>query len=86
MDVIMQLVIDDGVQGRGHRVNLFKPDFMVTGNYSGQHSQYETMTCCTFASSFSKPGEIPGPNVSNSAATAGGSGGSGPTDAQIEAF
>ena len=63
-DVIMQLVVDDGVPDRGHRTNLFKPDIMVTGNFSGPHSQYNTMTCSTFASQFAKPGEQLGPNVS----------------------
>ena len=77
----MQLVVDDGVPDRGHRVNLFKPDFMVTGNFSGPHSQYNTMTCSTFASQFAKKGEQLEPSVSGGATAGGGS-----TDAQIQAW
>ena len=37
-DQIMSLFVDDGVQSRGHRKNLFDPDIGVTGNFSGPHS------------------------------------------------
>jgi uncharacterized protein YkwD len=36
-DVITQLLVDDGVQSRGHRTNFFKPEFKVMGCYTGDH-------------------------------------------------
>lgn len=44
-DVVLQLVIDDGVPSRGHRKNLLSPDFNVVGIGCGEHPQWRT--CCT---------------------------------------
>jgi hypothetical protein len=43
----MQLIIDDGVAGRGHRVNCFSDNKMV-GIATADHSQYETCTVFVF--------------------------------------
>lgn len=48
-DAIIQLIIDDGVSNRGHRTNIFKPDWRVMGNYWGTHSQYRQLYCQAFA-------------------------------------
>ena len=36
-DAIIQLIIDDGNPKRGHRTNIFSPDWLVMGNYWGTH-------------------------------------------------
>lgn len=48
----MQLLVDDGVSGRGHRTNLFSTDSTVAGNFSGSHSVYNDMTCIAYAGSY----------------------------------
>ena len=51
MTVIM-LVIDDGVPDRGHRKNLFNPDFRTAGAAIGPHKGYGAMTVVDMADSF----------------------------------
>ena len=48
----MQLFVDDGVADRGHRTNLLNEGIYVTGNYSGPHSAYGSMSCMTYATSY----------------------------------
>ncbi len=42
-DVVAQLLVDDGVPGRGHRTNLLKPQLSHSGVACGYHSQYGHM-------------------------------------------
>lgn len=39
IDVVMQLVVDDGVSNRGHRLNIFNPNYFVCGIGASAHSQ-----------------------------------------------
>jgi uncharacterized protein YkwD len=52
---VIQLVIDDGVPDRGHRKNLFNPDFRVAGAAIGPHKGYGTMVVVDMADGFTEP-------------------------------
>lgn len=48
----MQLYVDDGVPGRGHRTNLMNPNFLVTGLACYSHKQYKDMCTLTYANKY----------------------------------
>ena len=48
-EVIVQLIVDDGVSSRGHRKNIFNPDYNRTGIFTGYHKIYDTMTVIDYA-------------------------------------
>lgn len=47
--IVIFLLIDDGVPNRGHRDNLLHPDFKSIGVSCGIHPRYETMCVMDFA-------------------------------------
>ena len=49
LNVLVQLIIDDGVPSRGHRSNIFGPNWTEHGCFTGEHTVYTTMTCQNFA-------------------------------------
>lgn len=49
---VIQLIIDDGVPGRGHRKAIFNPDFRVAGPAIGPHQAYLSMTVVDLADGF----------------------------------
>jgi len=55
-ECVVQLIIDDGVPGRGHRTNIYSKDFNVVGIASGAHATMEYMVVITFAGDFVEAG------------------------------
>jgi len=48
--VVMALIIDDGVRGRGHRRNIFNRNYDAVGAADGPHARYGTVCSIDFVS------------------------------------
>lgn len=71
VEIILALIVDDGVASRGHRKNIFSKDFNETGCAYGSHKQYTHM--CTF----NYVGKFGGGFSGGGGASSGGGGGGG---------
>ncbi len=52
--VILQLIVDDGVPDRGHRANIFDPEYRVVGVGCGPHARYAMMCVMDFAAGYAE--------------------------------
>jgi len=50
--IIIYLLIDDGIKNRGHRKNFLNPTFSKIGMATGKHPSFGTMTVMDFAAGF----------------------------------
>lgn len=50
--IVIALLVDDGVPTRGHRKNILNNDFKLVGVNTGQHPGYGTMCVMDFAGGF----------------------------------
>ena len=48
------MIVDDGVPSRGHRTNVFKPEFNIVGIGSGNHKTYKTSCVLDYASEYTE--------------------------------
>jgi uncharacterized protein YkwD len=60
-DVVLALIIDDGLPARKHRKNIFNPTYTVAGAAFGRHARFGTMCSMDFACGYAERGETAGP-------------------------
>lgn len=58
-DIVMTMIIDDGVKSRGHRKNIFNSGFRQIGAAFNQSRKGENLCVVIFADSFREGGAIP---------------------------
>jgi uncharacterized protein YkwD len=55
-DIVLSLLVDDGVSNRGHRGNMMSPEYVKTGIACAKHSQWEICTVLDYASEYTTKG------------------------------
>jgi uncharacterized protein YkwD len=53
-EIVMQLIVDDGVPDRGHRRNIYNDQYKTVGVCIGSHEKYGTMCVMDFAGGFTE--------------------------------
>ncbi len=51
-DIVLALIIDDGIPGRKHRTNIFSPKFNYAGAAYGPHARFGSMCSMDFAGAY----------------------------------
>jgi uncharacterized protein YkwD len=54
--IVIALIVDDGERSRGHRKNIFSPDFHYTGIACGPHASFGRVCVIDFAGGFVEGG------------------------------
>ena len=52
--IVVALVVDDGVRGRGHRRNIFNSNYNAAGAAYGPHARYGSVCSIEFASGYAE--------------------------------
>ncbi len=55
-DVVLALIIDDGLPARKHRQNIFNPNYSVAGAAFGPHARFRTVCSMDFAGGYAERG------------------------------
>jgi uncharacterized protein YkwD len=55
-DVVLALIIDDGLPGRKHRQNIFNSNYNVAGAAFGPHARFRTVCSMDFAGGYAEHG------------------------------
>ena len=58
-DVVLALIIDDGLPARKHRENIFNPNFNFAGAAFGRHARFGTVCSMDFAGIYIERGQSP---------------------------
>jgi len=56
-EIVLALIIDDGVRSRGHRKNIFNSKFNFAGAAFGPHARYRTVCTIDFAGAYAERSE-----------------------------
>ena len=56
-DVVLALIIDDGLPARKHRKNIFNPYFAFAGAAFGRHAKFGTVCSMDFAGGYAERGQ-----------------------------
>jgi uncharacterized protein YkwD len=56
-DVVLAMIIDDGLRDRKHRKNIFNPGFNFAGAAFGRHARFGTVCSMDFAGGYAERGE-----------------------------
>jgi uncharacterized protein YkwD len=63
--MVIQMIIDEGVPGRGHRKNLFNPVFISAGVSCGSHPRFGRMCAIDFSGRFHESPRYETPSLKN---------------------
>jgi uncharacterized protein YkwD len=58
-DIVVALIVDDGLPGRKHRKNIFNPEFNFAGAAVGPHARYRTICDIDFAAGYAERRQLP---------------------------
>ena len=56
-EIVLALIIDDGLPSRKHRANIFNSDFNYAGAAMGSHAEYRTICSMEFAAGYAERGQ-----------------------------